>query len=137
MKRSTLALLAALALGGALLAGCGGNNNDKGAGAAAPAETTATAETTGGGAAAGGEVKVSMKDIKFAPENVTVKVGQKIVWTNDDPVAHTVTAQEGAAFDSGTVDAGGTYEFTPNKAGTIKYVCTIHPGQKGSITVTK
>ena len=29
-----------------------------------------------------------------------------------------------------------TVSITPRKAGTIDYVCTIHPGQTGAITVT-
>ena len=33
--------------------------------------------------------------------------------------------------------AGAKFDYTPTKAGTIDYVCTIHPGQTGKITVTK
>jgi plastocyanin len=76
-------------------------------------------------------------NIKFVPHDITAKVGQKIMWTNDDQIAHTVTATSGATFDSGNVNGGATFEFTPTKAGTIAYVCTIHPGQSGTITVTK
>jgi plastocyanin len=65
-----------------------------------------------------------------------VKVGQKIEWTNDDSVPHNVTAQSGASFQSKTFGQGGTYSFTPKKAGTIQYVCTIHPGMNGTLTVT-
>ena len=79
-----------------------------------------------------------MKDIKFVPEAITAKVGQKIVWENTDgQIPHTVTATEGADFDSGKMDPGATFDYTPTKAGTIDYVCTIHDGQTGSITVTK
>ena len=31
---------------------------------------------------------------------------------------------------------GGTYTFKPTKAGTIAYVCTIHPGMTGTLNVT-
>jgi plastocyanin len=82
------------------------------------------------------EVKVSMKNIKYVPKNVQVRVGQKITWVNEDPVSHTVTAKQGADFDSGTVNSGGTFSFTPEKAGTIAYVCIIHPDQTGTITVS-
>jgi plastocyanin len=82
-------------------------------------------------------VSVTMKDIKFVPETITAKVGQKIVWTNEDQVAHNVTAKQGAKFASDTLQKDQTFEYTPTKAGTIKYVCTIHPGQNGQITVTK
>jgi plastocyanin len=82
-------------------------------------------------------VSVGMKDIKFVPESIAAKVGQKIVWTNEDQVAHNVTAKEGADFASETLQKDQTFDYTPTKPGTIKYVCTIHPGQNGQITVTK
>jgi plastocyanin len=82
-------------------------------------------------------VSVSMKDIKFVPHDITVKVGQKITWTNNDTPPHNVTATKGATFKSETLNPGATFDYTPTKAGTIEYVCTIHPGQDGTITVTK
>ena len=82
-------------------------------------------------------VSVAMKDIKFVPESIAVKVGQKIIWTNEDEVGHNVTAKQGANFASDTLQKDQTFEYTPKQAGTIKYVCTIHPGQNGQITVTK
>jgi plastocyanin len=114
-----IASVAALAI-----AGCGGSDSKS---------SSSTKPAAAGG---GGEVKVSMKNIKYIPMAITVKAGQKITWKNDDPVAHTVTARSGADFDSGTVNSGGTFSFTPKKAGTIDYVCTIHPGQTGTITVS-
>ena len=119
-----LALIAAVAA--LVVAGCGGSDT-KSSSATKPAAAPA---------AAGGGVAVSMKNIKYVPMAITVKAGQKITWTNDDPVAHTVTAKSGASFDSGTINSGGTFAFTPKKAGTINYVCIIHPGQTGTITVT-
>jgi plastocyanin len=105
-----------------LVAGCGSSDDNR--------------DTTAPKAARGGAATVSMKNIKFLPQDLTAKAGQRITWTNDDPVAHTVTAQKGADFDSGTINSGGRFSFTPRKAGTIDYVCTIHPGQTGTITVT-
>jgi plastocyanin len=80
---------------------------------------------------------VGMKDIKFVPEKITAKVGQKIVWTNNEDVPHNVTATDGADFSSDTLQKDDTFEYTPTKAGTIKYVCTIHTGQNGEIEVAK
>jgi plastocyanin len=124
----------ALAAGGAAFAGCGSSDDKKSASTA----TKATVAVKPPAAAPAGEVKVSMKNIKFVPANITAKVGQKIVWTNDDgQIPHTVTATKGATFDSGNVDGGATFDYTPAKAGKIDYVCTIHQGQSGTITVTK
>ncbi len=79
-----------------------------------------------------------MKDIEYVPKAVTAKVGQKIVWENTDgQIPHTVTATDGADFDSGNMAGGDTFDYTPTKAGTISYVCEIHPNQKGTITVTQ
>ena len=125
-KFNIAAICLALAAGG--LAACG-DDDDEGGGTTNPPKAGEPAQP------ATGEVKVSMKDIKFVPQDLTVKTGQKITWTNDDPVAHTVTARSGANFDSGTVQPGGKYSRTIAKAGKIDYVCTIHPDQTGTITV--
>jgi plastocyanin len=77
-----------------------------------------------------------MKNIQFAPNDATVKVGTKVTWTNDDSVDHNVTAKSGADFKSSDFGNGGTYTFTPKQAGTIKYTCTLHPGMDGTLTVT-
>ena len=78
----------------------------------------------------------SMKNNLFSPEDITVKVGQKIHWTNDDPLSAQRHREERRDFKSGNFDGGKTYDFTAKKAGRIAYVCTIHSGQKGAIVVT-
>lgn len=82
-------------------------------------------------------ISVGMVDIKFVPERIKARVGQKIIWTNNEAVPHNVTAREGADFASDTMQEGDTFEYTPTEAGTIDYVCTIHPEQTGRITVTE
>jgi plastocyanin len=82
-------------------------------------------------------LRVTIKNIKFVPHDVVVRVGQKIRWVNSDKVAHNVTAKKGGSFASDNLDAGDTFSFTPKKTGTISYVCTIHPGQTGTIIVRK
>jgi plastocyanin len=125
MRRIVLAMFAvlALALG---VAACGGDDdNGGGSTTAAPAASSN-----------GGEVEVKMQNIQFAPKSTTVKVGQKVKWTNDDSTTHNVTADSGADFKSDDFGNGGTFEFTPDKAGTIKYECTLHPGMTGTLTVS-
>jgi len=133
-------------------AGCGSSSSSSGGESssstpAAPATTEGSGATTEGGGATtegsastgsgGGGTAVAMKNIAFAPATIHVKVGQKITWTNDDSVPHNVTSQSGEKIASSTFGQGGTFSFTPTKAGTIKYVCTIHPGMDGTIVVTK
>jgi plastocyanin len=114
-----------------VLAGCGSSSKSS------SSSGGGSTQAAGGAKAAGAGANVEMKNIQFVPASITVKAGQTINWKNNDAVAHTVTATGGAKFDSGTVNAGGTYKFVPTKAGTIQYMCTIHPNQKGTITVTK
>jgi plastocyanin len=130
MRRIALLLGAVLAL--AAVAGCGSSNSSSSSSTSTPAASTSTPA-----AASGGGVAVKMQNISFDPKTVTVKVGQKVTWTNDDSVDHNVTAQSGADFKSKNFGKGGTFSFTPTTAGTVKYVCTIHPGMDATLTVTK
>jgi plastocyanin len=93
----------------------------------------------GGGSSKSGSPPsaVSMKGLRFHPDSTTVRVGEKVTWTNDDSVDHNVTAKKGASFKSSNFGKGGTFTFTPKKAGRIQYTCTIHPGMEGTLTVTK
>ena len=63
--------------------------------------------------------------------------GDSITWTNSDTVTHTVTKDGGPGpdFDSGNMEVDATFEQKFTVAGTIDYVCTIHPSQTGKITV--
>jgi len=135
MPRLPATVLACLALaaGSAAVAGCGSDESDT---ASTPAESTADVapEAT---AQEPKNVEVSMKDIEFVPENVTAKAGQTIIWTNAEAIPHNVTATEGAKFKSKDLSRKQTFEYKTEKAGRIDYVCTIHTGQNGSITVTK
>ena len=138
MKR-LYSVAACLALGGALVAGCGSSSSSSSnsSSASTPAAAPATSTPAATPAAGGGAVAVSMKNIQFAPTSVTAKVGQTVKWTNDDSVDHNVTAKSGATFKSSNFGQGGTFSFKAAKAGTISYVCTIHPGMVGTIIVTK
>lgn len=113
-------LLAALALA---LSGCGGGSSGSSAGGGA----TTTAD---------GAVVIHMKNIQFQPKTLTVKVGQKVTWVNDDVVQHDVQSQSGPEqIDSPLYGNGKSWSFTPTKAGTYKYVCSIHPGMEGTLIV--
>jgi plastocyanin len=133
----TPALLLSLAACGLAVTGCGssggGSSTSDTAGAAAPATTTAGAAPPASGATA----QVAMKDIQFTPQKVTVKLGQTVRWTNQDTVVHDVRATSGASFKSALFAKGKTYEYKPAKPGTIAYVCTIHPGMQGTLTVVR
>jgi plastocyanin len=124
----------ALALGGAFVAGCGGDDNKDAA--TTPAGTPAGTTGGGDGQIEAGAVNVVMQNNIFSPEQIKVKVGQKIHWVNNDPYDHNVTAKNGA-FKSKDLVGKATFDYTAKKPGRIPYVCTIHSGQKGTITVTR
>ena len=134
MRRILLALCATLALTAAV-AGCGGSDNG-GSSSASSASTSASTSSGSTASSGGGEVEVKMQSIQFAPKATTVKVGQKVKWVNEDSTDHNVTADSGADFKSKDFGKGASFEFTADKAGTIKYECTIHPGMTGTLTVT-
>ena len=71
----------------------------------------------------------------YSPNQISVKAGQIVTWTNGGAVAHTVTADDGTSFDSGTIAPGGTFQLTPT-SGTFAYHCTFHPWMRGTLTVT-
>jgi plastocyanin len=127
MTRILLALCAVVALAAA---GCGGSNSGSTSSGSSSSASTAAASSSSGG------VTIKMQNIAFAPKAVAVKVGQKVTWTNEDSVDHNVTSQSGETIKSDNFGKGGTFSFTPKKAGTIKYVCTIHPGMTATLTVS-
>lgn len=118
-------------IGATGLAACGGSDDATPASAATATPTAAA--TSAKPAAHGSEARIA--GFAFSPADIRLHVGDKITWTNDDSAAHTVTATSGADFDSGTIANGATFTFEAKKAGTISYICTIHPSMQGTITV--
>lgn len=83
-------------------------------------------------------VVVDMRDVTFIPKRVTVEPGTTVRWTNSDAeILHTVTkvGGPGESFDSGNVYPGKTYERRFDERGRFDYVCILHDGQFGSVTV--
>lgn len=81
---------------------------------------------------------VAISNMQFSPDNITVKKGTTVTWTNNDGIPHTVTESDDQSGPSSpTLSSGQTYSFTFNTAGTFKYHCTIHPGMTGTVTVTE
>ncbi|MGH2411530.1 MAG: plastocyanin/azurin family copper-binding protein [Chloroflexota bacterium] len=81
-------------------------------------------------------VKMVHGAFAFSPKSITITVGTKVMWKDSTGVAHTVTATKGAHFNK-QLAASGKTSITFKKAGTISYICSIHPFMKGKITVKK
>jgi plastocyanin len=87
-----------------------------------------------GGAPAHAEtVTVSIDNFTFAPNELKLKVGDTITWTNHDDIPHTVVSA--GKFRSKTLDTDDSYSFTFAAAGDYKYFCSLHPHMTGMIKV--
>lgn len=77
---------------------------------------------TGVGQAA--TITVDVKSNFFSPADVTIMTGDTVQWNFDEGV-HTTTSSD-ALWDSGTLSAGSTFQFTFNQPGDFKYTCKLH-----------
>ena len=138
MRPLVLAFTVAVMAGSALLTGC-----SRSVSMAPPtktpvpfvgAETSSTSGSSGGSASAE-HLIISIKATGFVPANAKVKVGGRVVWQNNDTVAHTITIAGGPK--SGEVAPGGTASHVFNQAGTYNVSDTAFNFLVGTITVTK
>jgi amicyanin len=79
------------------------------------------------------DVAVKIGNFTFGPQEVKVKAGTTVTWTNEDDIPHTVVSPN--AFRSKVMDTDGTYSFTFTTPGTYKYFCSLHPHMTGTIVV--
>ena len=98
------------------------------------AETDGVDAGTSGDGAAQEELAISVVDLEFDPVDPKIFAGTKVIWTNDGELPHTATAADGS-FDSGVFATGESFERVFAEPGTYAYLCTLHPGMEGSITV--
>ncbi len=137
MKRIFTSSLAAIAL--VLVgAGCTPSSPSQPANANANASQPPSQAGTPSGATgqASAKADVAIQDFSFSPQNVNVKTGMTVVWTNNDAAAHTVTADSGNGPSSGTLNPGDTYAYTFTAPGTYPYHCAIHASMHGTVTVS-
>ena len=80
------------------------------------------------------DAMVVLKNFDFSPMDVTVTPGSTVTWKNMDGEPHTVASADGA-FHSPALDQGDTYQFKFDKPGVYKYICSIHPKMRATITV--
>ena len=124
-KKVRLALAGACLM--ALTATACSSDDSSSSDTAAPAATGAGGTTAA--APAGGGLSISGNTFSAA----SVAAGTEFTITNNDSVAHTVTADD----DSFSVDvpAGGTATLTIDAAGSYPIHCKIHSSMHGTITV--
>ena len=79
-------------------------------------------------------VQVSIKALKFNPSKVPAKVGQTVNFVWQENVAHNIIFSKD---QKSKTQSKGLWSTKFTKPGTFKYQCTLHPGMKGEVDVTK
>ena len=83
----------------------------------------------------GGDFTVTVGSSTFTPSSLSVPVGSTVTWQwNSSGVEHNVTFQDGSPGASSR--ASGSFPRTFSTAGNFPYLCTLHPGMAGQVTVT-
>lgn len=93
---------------------------------AAPALALATQETV-----------VAQKNKAFSLSQVTIHVGDKISFRNDDAFVHNIfSLTDAMPFDLGAYAQGQAKSVAFTKPGKFEIECAIHPEMKLVVTVT-
>lgn len=79
-------------------------------------------------------IEIRISGFEFVPEQVEVRVGDTVVWINEDLAPHTATARDGS-WDTGVVEAGQKASVTFDAPGDFDYFCIFHPHMTGSVSV--
>jgi plastocyanin len=93
------------------------------------------AASSGGQAAARDTVFARIQDFAYEPATLEIEAGTLVVWTNEDPAAHTVTADDRRSFDSGLLASGGRWSFRFDQPGSYAFHCEPHPYMQGTVVV--
>ncbi|HXG67617.1 MAG TPA: DUF420 domain-containing protein [Blastocatellia bacterium] len=91
------------------------------------------AETQANAPAPAETVTVTISNFQFAPKELTIPAGTKVVWI-DQTGRHNVEAEDGS-FKSDTLVAGGRFEHTFEKEGEFPYYCSFH-GDRGGVDMS-
>lgn len=78
--------------------------------------------------------RVKVSGLGYHPPTLTVHVGDRITWLNDDLIVHTVTAAD-RSFDSGDLAGGQSWTWIARRRGTFVYACRYHPNMQGKLII--
>ncbi len=79
------------------------------------------------------DIAVKIDNFTFGPQELKVKSGTTVTWTNEDDIPHTVVSPNN--FRSKPLDSEDKFSFTFTTPGTYKYFCSLHPHMTGTIVV--
>ena len=87
-----------------------------------------------GGAEFAAEVEIIK--FQFLPQEITIKAGDTVRWTNNEKRQyHSVWFEQAGDPEPPYFFPGETYQRTFNEAGTFPYRCGPHPKMTGVVTV--
>jgi plastocyanin len=120
--------LAALASLTILASACGDSNSSN--------PTTPSPTPSPGPSPAAALVTVFITNSVYAPNPMTVSVGQSVNWKNNDSIEHSATFDNGI-YESGNIPPLSAHDvpLPMTTRGTFTYHCRIHAGMKGTIVV--
>lgn len=79
---------------------------------------------------------VSQKGQQFAPVELSVRVGDRLVFHNDDDVTHNVYSKtEGAEFNVKLQEPGSASPVVLERPASVDVRCAIHPKMKLRVEV--
>jgi plastocyanin len=78
--------------------------------------------------------QVRITEFRFAPAELTVGIGDTVVWTNDDALLHTASADSGA-WSSPEMRRGEAFRYVALRAGRFPYHCAAHPVMRATLVV--
>lgn len=77
--------------------------------------------------------QITVEDNRFEPRVVQITKGTEVTWTWEGDANHDVVGDDFSA----PVQREGTFSYTFETPGFYKYVCRLHSGMTGAITVTE
>jgi plastocyanin len=86
------------------------------------------------GTAAGRTYTIVVENMRFDPQTLVVKSGDRIKWVNKDLFPHTATA-DSKVFDSHSIAPNTSWALMMHKPGSYTYACAFHPTMKGTVVV--
>ena len=82
------------------------------------------------------DFEVGQKNKQFTVDELTVRVGDTVTFTNQDPFFHNIySLSEQQSFDLGSYPKGNKRSVVVEKTGTLEVECAIHPNMKMKIIV--
>lgn len=81
---------------------------------------------------------IGQKNKQFSQDRLTVKAGDQVTFSNQDPFFHNIfSLSDAATFDLGSYPKGQSRTITLDNPGEVEVECAIHPSMFMTIEVTE